>query len=289
MDVAKLKLGDLAVDAKNFDLRVAYWKIRKGKSKLPGHEHPGIIEMWADVDVLVMQYDCTQKELLGTAKVDQKGRFLVSQRLTFSGVDASGAHTKTATENLFSSYVAASGYGDSLTFDSKLNERFGSYAQPVPYAKFLKAFGDKTSFDIFANVKYVLLRIEPSVPMPKGSAFLAIPYDILFHAEPTFNCRNGMEIDRHTGLGEFSRHFALDPSDPDLREILRKRLVKDRKALAKNLKEAKENTAKAKAQAKNEPDSKLYKAFYEIDKRYSDSLSKQLKALDKRLKGYGID
>lgn len=125
--------------------------------------------------------------------------------------------------------------------------------------------------------------------MPKGSAFLAIPYDILFHAEPTFNCRNGMEIDRHTGLGEFSRHFALDPSDPDLREILRKWLVKDRKALAKNLKEAKENTAKAKAQAKNEPDSKLYKAFYEIDKRYSDSLSKQLKALDKRLKGYGID
>lgn len=216
-----LTIEKLKVKARLADLRGTSLGDGPGPTKFPGHVQPLIRHFKGLYVRKLLSYDCTKKQWK-RHNVDAQYRFLVKYDLKLVGVDGAGHATPEATNALLGEYVRASGLGSVNAFGQKLADLFGLYALPVPIDKF-KHWTPRYSFFISAYVHHHVVELRMPGQDRNDYVLLAIPFDVRFWGERTFDCKLGQPIEIDFDSIDLDLEY-LDIPDAAARQSLKPRL-----------------------------------------------------------------
>ena len=225
-----LKIKNLTFDAQHLDPEDELARIAGLTHSRPAHEITMLKQLNAMRFVRIVVYDCT-KPSMTTHQIDAKGRIKIRKQFKIVGINSKGKATAKATAKLRDEIVSKSAFSDIFAMVADLDARFGSYQDKVPLQKFVNKFGAEQSFVIVAEIDWLFFELKPKTTLPAGTIFAAIPYQLRYSGEVTYDCRKpkSKQPDIKPWLEVHGR--AMTPKDPVMRKTVAEALERQISAL----------------------------------------------------------
>ncbi|WP_299684734.1 hypothetical protein [uncultured Tateyamaria sp.] len=275
--MTQFEIGKLRVQAEVFDQMREGSRVTSGISKLPRHVHPLVRHFSGLYYQKLLSYDCTTNTWTRHA-VDAQYRYIVKNDFKVAGPTAN------ATRALLDSYVRASGLGGMNGFGQRLADMFGLHAVPVPLHRF-RHWKPQYTFEISATVHYHVVRLTVPGQDPWDYALLAIPFDVQFAGERTYDCerKRGIDIDFDSILLPAED---LQVPDKAARQNLKPRLKWELKLSKKLLKYYKRELARNETDLASDPKKKGQDVVVRLNRESVARSAANVKRLAARLAAY---
>ena len=286
-----LKIGNLSIDAREYDYRLKHSQNLDNPWELSDHER-ALVEHFSNLrHQKVLSFDCRTKAWV-RHNADAQYRFLAKAELRVVGLDTeTGEETQAASLALVNRYIARSGLGDPTAFGQQLTTLFGLHVKTIPFQVFAAKWVPRYSFDIWVSMHHHYLRLTIDGLGSPDLVVLAIPISLHFSANRTFDCSLDWSLEQPLTLdlpGPSTPRTWLDVPDRAARESMSDRMEKELERSKRLRTDLQESVNRLGYRVIEDPEDRFSANFLEQDSRRLSEVLTDIATIERWLETNGF-